>query len=62
MEWTSISHFFDMDGHGFYVWCAYLVTALAVVIELLSLRSRRARAVNRLTREARAVRAAREQP
>ncbi len=60
MDWNSISHFIDMDGHGFFVWSAYGMTILAIVIELLSLKARRAKAVNRLTREARAVRATRE--
>lgn len=61
MDWDSFAHFIHMDGHGFYVWMAYGVTLLAVIIEIFSLKSRRAKAVNRLTREARAVRAAREQ-
>ena len=33
--------FFAMHGHGFYVWSAYGVTALALVLELRALRSRR---------------------
>jgi heme exporter protein CcmD len=33
--------FFSMNGYGFYVWSAYGVTALALVIELRALRSRR---------------------
>jgi heme exporter protein D len=33
--------FFAMNGYGFYIWSAYGVTALALVIELLALRSRR---------------------
>ncbi len=36
-----MSTFFAMNGYGFYVWSAYGVTALALVVELLALRSRR---------------------
>jgi heme exporter protein CcmD len=30
-----------MNGYGFYVWSAYGVTALVLVVELVALRSRR---------------------
>lgn len=33
--------FFAMNGYGFYVWSAYGVAALVVVMEILALRSRR---------------------
>jgi heme exporter protein CcmD len=33
--------FVAMNGYGFYVWSAYGVAALVLVIELLALRSRR---------------------
>ena len=36
-----MSEFFAMGGYGFYVWGAYGVTALALVVELIALRSRR---------------------
>jgi heme exporter protein D len=36
-----MSEFLAMGGYGFYVWGAYGVTALAVVVELLALRARR---------------------
>ena len=36
-----MSEFFAMGGYGFYVWGAYGVTALAVMVELLALRARR---------------------
>ena len=42
--------FLSMGGYGFYVWGAYGVTALAIVIEIASLRARR-RAAERLARE-----------
>ena len=35
-----MSEFLAMGGYGFYVWGAYGVTALAVVVELLALRAR----------------------
>jgi heme exporter protein D len=36
-----MSAFFAMNGYGFYIWSAYGVTALVIVIEVLALRSRR---------------------
>ena len=36
-----MSEFFAMGGYGFYVWGAYGVTALAIVVEMLALRARR---------------------
>ena len=36
-----MSEFLAMGGYGFYVWGAYGVTALAVMIELVALRARR---------------------
>ncbi|MFO1415257.1 MAG: heme exporter protein CcmD [Burkholderiales bacterium] len=36
-----MSEFLAMGGYGFYVWGAYGVVALCVVVELLSLRARR---------------------
>ncbi len=35
-----MSEFFAMGGYGFYVWGAYLVTAIVIVAELVSLRAR----------------------
>ncbi len=55
MNWTSLSEFITMGGHGYYVWCSYGAFAAAVVYELFSLASRRRRICARLTREARAV-------
>ena len=60
MDWSSFSHFLHMDGHGAYVWSAYGMCALLLVIELFGLRNRRAKAAQRLTREARALRSTRE--
>jgi heme exporter protein D len=36
-----MSEFLAMGGYGFYVWGAYGVTALAVVVEIVALRARR---------------------
>jgi len=41
--------FLNMGGYGFYVWSAYGVTALAIVVELASLRAR-VRAAEKLAR------------
>lgn len=60
MDWSSFSHFLHMDGHGAYVWAAYGMCVLLLVIELFGLRSRRAKAAQRLTREARALHSTRE--
>jgi len=43
-----MTDFLAMGGYGFYVWSAYGVTALAVVLEIVSVRAR-ARAAARLT-------------
>ena len=36
-----MTEFFAMNGYGFYVWSAYGVSALALILELRALRSRR---------------------
>ena len=36
-----MSDFLAMGGYGFYVWGAYGITALIVVVEVLALRGRR---------------------
>jgi heme exporter protein D len=36
-----MTEFFAMGGYGLYVWGAYLVTAIAVIAEILSVRSKR---------------------
>ena len=40
-----MSEFLAMGGYGFYVWGAYGVAALAIVVELLALRARHAAAL-----------------
>ena len=54
MNWSSIQEFIHMNGHGYYVWCAYGMLALGVVYDLTSLRRRRRQICARLAREARA--------
>ena len=36
-----MSTFFAMSGYGFYVWSAYGIAALVIVIEIVLLRSQR---------------------
>ena len=60
MDWSFFLFFFFLDGHGAYVWAAYGMCELLLVIELFGLRNRRAKAAQRLTREARALRSTRE--
>ena len=38
-----MSTFFVMGGYGWYVWTAYGVTALVIVVEIVMLRARRRR-------------------
>jgi len=38
MDWGSLQNFIDMGGYGLYVWGSYLVTLLAIAIEIFSLR------------------------
>ena len=40
-----MTEFLAMGGYAFYVWSAYGITALVLVIEVLSIRSRRNRAL-----------------
>jgi len=41
-----MNEFFAMGGYGFYVWTAYAVTAIAVIVELWAVRSRRRAALD----------------
>lgn len=49
----SLSSFFYMNGHGFYVWCAYGMMVFLVALEALSLYKRRSTAIEKARREAR---------
>ncbi|AKJ29243.1 heme exporter protein CcmD [Caldimonas brevitalea] len=44
MNWGSVAVFFEMGGHGLYVWGAYGVTAVLMAIEPWSAWRRRRRA------------------
>ncbi len=41
MVWNSVSEFVAMGGYGVYVWGAYAVTVVLLLIEVLQLRSKR---------------------
>ena len=40
MNWGSAQAFLEMGGYGLYVWGAYGVTAMVILMEVLTLRSR----------------------
>jgi len=40
MNWGSTAEFFAMGGYGFYVWGSYVVTVVAIAIEIALLISR----------------------
>ena len=50
MNWSSVSDFLHMGGYGTYVWGAYAVTALLMVIEPLLAARRRRKAVENARR------------
>lgn len=54
-NWASFSDFIHMNGHGYYVWCAYAAFLAGVIWELYSLVSRRRQICARILREARAA-------
>ena len=52
MQWGSVDNFLNMGGYAFYVWGSYGVCALAIAIELLSVRARKRRAEAEVKRQA----------
>ena len=36
----SMAEFLSMGGYGFYVWGAYLVTAVVIAVEIVAVRAR----------------------
>lgn len=40
LYWSSFSDFLQMGGYALFVWGSYLVTILALIIEIALLRSR----------------------
>ena len=57
---NSVSEFFHMGGHGYYIWCSYGALCVAVIYEIFALRARRRRICQRLLREARAMKSTME--
>jgi len=53
MNWGSLGNFLEMGGYAGYVWGAYGVTAIVIVVELVALRARRRAAVQDVIRRAR---------
>lgn len=54
-NWNSLADFIYMNGHGYYVWCAYGAFVLGVLFELYGLSTRRRAICRRIMREARAA-------
>ena len=54
-NWNSLADFIYMNGHGYYVWCAYGAFVLGVLFELSGLTTRRRAICRRTMREARAA-------
>ncbi|WP_447529632.1 MULTISPECIES: heme exporter protein CcmD [unclassified Vreelandella] len=57
MAFTSLTEFFAMGGHGVYVWSAWGVTALLLLLCLLQARLERRGLVKAVRRRARRERA-----
>lgn len=51
MYFDSLHALLTMDGHGFYVWTAYLVTLVVVALTLISPLRRRKRFLQQLAAE-----------
>ena len=49
-----MSEFFSMGGYGFYIWSSFGMTALVLVMEVVSLRRRQKLLIKRLHRLTRA--------
>lgn len=54
-NWNSLADFIYMNGHGYYVWCAYGAFVLGVLFELYGLITHRRAICRRIMREARAA-------
>jgi heme exporter protein D len=50
MDWASWSDFWSMGGRGFFVWSAYGVTLIAVLLEIVWLKRSAAQSRSRLVR------------
>ena len=60
MNWNSASEFFDMGGHGLFVWGSYAVCLLVMTVEPV-LAARRRRQALRQAAQLRSGQAAREE-
>jgi heme exporter protein D len=50
MNWPSMGAFLEMGGYAWFVWGSYGLTAVVIVLEVVSLRARRRRAVQEVAR------------
>lgn len=50
MQWASWNDFWAMGGYGLYVWGSYLVTIIAIVLEIILLKHGRKDTLKRLRR------------
>lgn len=50
MEWGSWDAFWAMGGYGLYVWGSYVVTVIAILIEIIFLKRGHSQTVRRLRR------------
>ena len=55
INWNSLSDLIYINGHGYYVCCAYVAFVLGVLFELYGLITRRRAICRRIMREARAA-------
>ncbi|TXR53729.1 heme exporter protein CcmD [Reinekea thalattae] len=53
MPFNNLSEFIFMDGHGVYVWLAYGISALVIVMNLLALRLSKKKLVQQYQRQLR---------
>jgi heme exporter protein D len=53
MNWGGWSEFWHMNGYAFYVWSAYGVTALFLIVEIIMVRRKKQQIRKRLARLAR---------
>jgi heme exporter protein D len=52
MHWGSLTNFLEMGGYAGFVWSAYVVTAVLIAAEVVSLRVQRRGAVQEVMRRA----------
>ena len=55
MKASGLSEFLAMGGYGFYVWTSYIVAAIAIAVEIVSVRARLRAAVKSALKPDRAV-------